>query len=221
MRKNREGFHLKMDEFLTILKLAGKQNYVGFRTGAEEQFTPEIMLNACCRLMQDKALTQVDGRYQLHKDLFDAMVPIKDASRVVSLIPQRLGSPQILYYVADRVTAMEQAVFGGFTLYEMGREDLVGDILEELPAGPVQAELPKPSGISLTAEIPELMENAKLVLECIQGQIGTRIGWIRIVSGDRGSYLDWTNSTTAGTCPLTAETLKQVLEGMLGSRKGV
>lgn len=220
MSEFQEAYRLSMDEILTILYLGGKETLFGFRPENMEPLTQQRMWMACCRLLEDGAMTQEDGDYWLDPDVLEIMLPLRDAKNVLILTPANDGCSQVAYYIADRITAMEPVIFGGYSLRTLAYEHLNGSILSHLGLKFQTPELPEPeivpqTGMHKLTQLDKLLGNAEFVLECMDAQKNFRKGWLRGFQQGLELWLEWTKGAAMRLMPLTPEGLGKALEELI------
>ena len=58
MNCERESWILSLDEIAAILSLVGRERFVGLAEMQAQPLQTQDILNACCRLLQDRMMTQ-------------------------------------------------------------------------------------------------------------------------------------------------------------------
>ena len=218
MSQYREGCQLRIDEIAAVLALAGKKTLVGFQTEDLRSLGSQQIWNACCRLVKDQMMTQIDGKFRLCPDLVDVMQPVCQAQRILALTPASDLLPQVIYYCTDRVVAMERTAFGRYVLTPMDPEEMIADLAErmELEFG----EETGTEGAQLEIDVkPEdsrqtLLASALFVLEVLDGTSGTRRGWLRMVEQGMDRWLQWTQQNTLCCEELTEALLSNLLQAL-------
>lgn len=218
MNQYREGCQLRIDEIAAVLALAGKTSLVGFQTEDLRSLNSEQMWNACCRLVRDRMMTQIDGKFRLCPELVDVMQPVCQARLVLALTPASDLKPQAIYYCTDRVVSMERTAYGRYTLTPMGPKELPEDVAdrmelsfeEETASGEVQLQIDVQTGDPRQ----KLLSGALFVLEVLDGTSGTRLGWLRVVEQGMDRWLQWTQRDTVCCEELTEALLSKLLQAL-------
>lgn len=219
MSNYQESCQLRMDEIAAVLSLAGRKSVVGFQTEDMRDLTPDKVWNGCCRLLRDEMMTQIDGKFRLCRELVDVMQPICQAGTVLALTPASDLLPQMLYYAADRITAMERTSYGRYVLTPMGPEDLFRDLQERMQIE--YTEEPPPDEAELEIDVlqndsrEKLLVSAEFVLEAVDGATGVRKNWLRLVRQGMDQWLQWTWEGALCCEALTAQLLQQRLQLLL------
>lgn len=207
MSGDTERLHLSMDEIAAILSMGGKKALVGFPPASGEGFTRERLWSACAGLVRDGLMTQIDGTYRLRKELFEVMQPLYAAKTALILTPADGRESQMVFYPAERITAVEPAAYGGFSLWTLDAGELGPCICDHLSLRFWDEALPVP------AQPPQAGEAAKsvLLLERADAETGLCTGRLRCAERGMEVWLE----TAAGCEPLTPETLDAGLAALL------
>lgn len=220
MSEEREGFHLTIEEIAAVLAMGGKQKFVGFRGRNPGILTEERMLNACCAMLRDGIMTQIDGKFRLRRDLWEVMLPVYTADSLLLVTPADEGSRQLACYGSGPVTVVEPAVYGGYSLTAMEAGELAGQICrvlslecfrEEIPA----PQLPEEAGPGPDADREELLRGAVFVLEQISTDSNRRLRWLRCILVDGEPVLQWRERDETVYRLMTESCLQEALREMM------
>ena len=219
MSYDREGCLLTADEIAAIRVLSGKQTMIGFQTDETEQFSEEKLWNACCRLMKDSMMTQIDGKFRMSRELVDVMRPVCQAGSALVVSPSSDLYPQMILWGADTVCAMKAGHYGKYILTPLDRSETADFLAEELDLSwweidGMKAELPPEIHVARDMPREQLLEDCSVLLERLDPDTGMRLGWCRIVGGS-GGWLQWTETDALACAPLTREAMADVLKILL------
>lgn len=193
MSYERVGWKLTMEEIAAILALIGREQFVGLAESQAAQLQPQDLLNACCALVRDRMMTQVDGKYRLSRELAEVMEPVCLAKTVLMLMPGQGRRGRRMFYVGRGVTAMEQSL-RGFVLTRLEMEELPEELwesMELLPAEETPETAPVPTVGDAARE--QLIRDASFLLEKLDPNDGSRQGWLRVRRQElRDVWLEWT-----------------------------
>ena len=215
-----EGCQLTIHEIAAVLSLSGKEAMIGFQNEDIQTVTQESMWNACCNLVRDAMMTQIDGMFRLSRELVDVMKPVCMARSILSLTPGSDGYAQLIFYSEDTVTSMERTPFGRYALMAMDREE-VSDMLQEhleieFPeTEPGEEDLPPDVTVQISEPRESLLQGARFLLEQLDIGTGQRMGWARLIEQGVLSWLQWTEKGQIQCVPLTKETLTSLLRTLL------
>lgn len=220
MNNSHESCQLSLTEIAAIMSLAGKKNMVGFKPKTAEKLTAEAMWNACCSLMKDGMMTQIDGKFRMCRELVEVMKPICQARAVLILTPGSDLYAQKLYYAAEQVVSMQSAVYGGYLLKAMDEADLPQEIAEHLELvfseqQPSAEDLPPEITVQLGDSRKNLAQGSLMLLEQLNAETGERSAWIRIVEQGVFKWLQWTERGKLCCEALTRERLEKLLNLLL------
>lgn len=219
MSEYQESCRLRLEEIAAVLSLAGRKNLVGFR--AEQLLTREAVWNACCALLGDGLLTQTEGKFRISRELAEVMQPLCAPAAVLALTPGTDLAPQVLYYVSDRATALEQAVYGGYTLTPLGANEILQDLCDrlelEFPDYSQEDAQPPQAAVAPEDGTQKLLAGADFVLEQLDPETGHRRNWLRVLSVGMDRWLQWTQGPGLECEALTEELLQKVVQRL---RKG-
>lgn len=217
MSYDREGCLLSLDEIAAIMALSGKQNMIGFQTEEAEGLTREKLWNACCRLMADSMMTQIDGKFRMSRELVDVMRPACQARNVLAVTPASDLYPPMILWAADTVCAMKATPYGKYILIPVSRGETADVLAEEFDLSwweidGEKAELPPPICVAADAPREQLLEGCSVLMERLEPNTGIRLDWCRIVGAAAGGWLQWTRNDGLACAPLTRATLSDVLK---------
>lgn len=219
MKEYQEGYQLTMPEIAAIVSLSGRQALVGFPVEENEQLTAQKLTDALCGMMRDKMLTQMDGKYLLCSDLAAVMRPVCQAGSILSLLPAEDLYGQILFYLGDTITAMENTPFGRYALWSLEPRQL-GQVLmdhmaltypEVVPDGEPQQAIT----VSPDSAQEQLLADARFLVERLNGTDGRREGWLRVTQQGMDSWIQWTRQGTLACEPLTPQALNMALQELM------
>lgn len=219
MSEYHEGCQLTVSEIAAVMSLAGKRTMVGFCTEEAASVTAEDVWNACCALMRDRMMTQIDGKFRLCRELIQVMQPMYQASVLIVMTPSDDRFPQEIFYGADTVTAVTKTSYGRYLLTPMDRMDVTAEITERLEISFPEEKVDKDSELHSIVE-PEapreaLLQNARFVLEQLRADTGARTGWLRVVDQGIFSWLQWTQKRDVMSEPLTRSGLDARVQALL------
>ena len=183
MNYYQESMCLSLEEIMAVLSVAGKKVVSGFRQEEIDRCTPERLLEACCRMMGDKLLTVIDGKFRLCRELAAVLQPICTAKRVLAVTGGEDNSLCVTYYLSDGITAMERKAAGGFALTRVVPEGLPGDLEERLQLtlrDREQTAFQPGSDISWDAPHAVLASGSQCLLECLDADTAERMAWLRL-----------------------------------------
>lgn len=219
MSHYQEGCQLRIDEIAAVMSLAGRQSIVGFQTEEIQNLTPEKVWSACCRLVRDQMMTQIDGKFRLCRELVDVMQPVCQADSILALTPASDLLPQVIYYVAERAVSMERTPYGRYILTPMGLEDIFQDLQERMevdyPEEPQTADAQLEIDVQREDPREKLLGSAQFVMERLDSATGVRRDWLRLIRQGMDQWLQWTQGDTVCCEALTAELLQQRLQSLL------
>ena len=212
-----EGCQLTMTEVAAILSLAGKGTLFGFQTEDAQSLMADGFWNACCRLMRDSMMTQVNGKFRLSKELAEVMRPVCQAGSALVLTPGSDQHTQVIYYVADTVCAMENTGSGRCVLRAIECGEIASDLVDHVELIfpdhlPEPEEQPPMLTIVVEDSREKLLEGAVLLAERFDITAGIRTGWIRIVEQGLFSWLQWADHGMISCEPLTKEAWSGLLQ---------
>lgn len=214
-----EGYQLTMDEIAAVVSLAGKQSMFGFQSEEIGQLTAEKLWDACCGMLRDNMLTQIGGKFRLNGELATVMRAICEANTVLSLMPGSDLHAQVLFYVADTVTAVERTPFGRYVLRAAAPEDLADIITEHMeltyPETAASVEWPPETALDWDAPQQTLLSGALFLVERLDAAQGKRTGWLRVTEQGVMRYLQWVKGTQLHCEPLTKDALTAALQMLL------
>lgn len=192
MSIDREGWILSREEICAIASLVGMEQFVGFTGAQDRPLQEQDLLNACCALIRDRMMTQIDGKYRLSRGLAEVMQPVCTARTVLVLTPGIRPRGRRMYYIGQGVTAMEQTL-RGFALTRLERDELADALWEhmELESEPKLPqplpEPPAPAGASASRD--SLLRDSLCLLERLDAASGSPSGWLQL---RRDNWLEWT-----------------------------
>ena len=218
MSQYREGCQLRIDEIAAVLALAGKQSLVGFQTEDLRSLTSEQVWNACCRLVRDQMMTQIDGKFRLCPELVEVMQPVCQAQTVLALTPASDLKLQVIYYCTDRVVSMERTAYGRYVLMAMGPEELAADVADRMELSFEEEQPGEESRLEIDVQREDsrekLLSGSLFVLEVLDGMTGTRRGWLRVAEQGMDRWLQWTQRHTVCCEELTEALLATLLQAL-------
>lgn len=216
MSQYQEGCQLRLDEIAAVLSLAGKRSLVGFQTEEIQSLTPEKIWSACCRLVRDRMMTQIDGKFRLCPELVNVMQPVCMAEQILVLTPASDLVPQAIYYCSDRVASMECTPYGRYILAAMEPEELTGDVTERMDLSFEEESGAREAALEIDVQCTDsrekLLAGALFVVECLDGGTGERRGWLRLVVRGMDRWLQWTEKGTVCCEELTQALLEKHLQ---------
>lgn len=216
MNCERESWILSLDEIAAILSLVGRERFVGLAEMQAQPLQTQDILNACCRLLQDRMMTQVDGKYRLSRALSEVVEPVCMAKTVLVLIPGRMRWERVLFYVGRGVTVLERSI-RGLALTRLDREALAEELWERVELHPEDEppdEIPLPPAASTLRE--ELMVDASFLMEAMDPDTGSRRGWIRVRrQALQDNWLEWTQDGRVCQTFLSRRALADALSSIL------
>lgn len=220
MSNYQEGCSLTLEEIAAILSLAGKEVLVGFQPDRLGELTPEKLISACCGLMQDQMMTCVDGKFRLRAELVRVMENLYRAGTVLAVMPSDHRCSQVIYYVADHVTAVEMQSPSRYILTPMSSGDIPGDLCERM-----DVQFPEKTGAGELPRLPEgpetesrvLLKDARFLVERLDPATGRRQAWLRLIDREEHCLLQWNCGAESCLAWLTeqswAEQLQRIWEG--------
>lgn len=162
-------------------------------------------------------MTQINGSYRLCRELYDMMIPIRDAGTVLVLTPGSPEHSQVIYYGAERITSVQPVPYGGFSLSLFDGETLASNICAHVDLQPAR----EPARQSQSPEVPEvtpqmdaqtLSRGSLFLLERVDAGTGERLGWIRVFEQALDQWVQWTQNNEIQCQMLTGQLLEQLLE---------
>lgn len=216
MSYEREGWKLTIEEIAVILSMVGKEQFVGLAEAQTAQLQPQDLLNACCALLRDRMMTQVDGRYRLSRELAGVMEPVCLAKYVLMLVPGGGRRGIRMFYANRSVTSMEQSNRGFImTRLEAGElPDELWETMELLPAETMPESAPPAPDVA--ASKSQLLADASFLLENLDPNTGERCGWLRVRrQALRDVWLEWTEKGVVRQIPLNRRSLTEAIGSML------
>lgn len=218
MSHYQEGCQLRLDEIAAVLSLAGKRSLVGFQTEEIRSLTPEKVWSACCRLVGDRMMTQIDGKYRLCPELVEVMQPVCMAEQILVLTPASDLIPQVIYYCSDRVVSMVCTTYGRYILTAMEPEALSADVTERMDISfeeePGAQEADLEIDVQCADSRDKLLTGALFVVEQLDGTTGERRAWLRLVVRGMDRWLQWTQEDTVCCEELTDALLEKRLQAL-------
>lgn len=216
MSIDRESWILSREEICAIASLVGMKQFVGFTGTGDRPLQEQDLLNACCALIRDRMMTQIDGKYRLSRGLAEVMQPVCTARTVLVLTPGMRPRGRRMYYIGRGVTVMEQTL-RGFALTRLEPEELADALWEhmELEADPKppEGETEPPSPAVAYASRESLLRVSLFLLEQLDPSTGTERGWLRL---RREAWLEWTVGELVQQAPLSRNALAGAVSAMLG-----
>ncbi|MBQ6839673.1 MAG: hypothetical protein IJO45_03165 [Oscillospiraceae bacterium] len=205
---------MTVEEIAAVASLAGKSRIVGFQP--EEVLTTEKLWSACCGLMGDGMLTQIDGKFRLNRELMAVMQPICQARSVVTLTPVSDLYAQLVLYNADTLTVMKKTPFGRIALTALAPKEgarMIADHmgLSEPEYLPEEEDLPPEITVNPGSSQQELLAGAQFLLERLDPETGVRTGWLRFVQQGVLSWLQWDEEEKILCQPFTMQLLSRWL----------
>lgn len=205
---------MTVEEIAAVASLAGKRRLVGFQ--AEEALTEEKLWSACCGLMRDGLLTQIDGKFRLSRELMAVLQPVCQAHSVVTLTPASELYAQLVFYAGDTVAVMKKTPFGRIALAALAPNEVAQTVadhmgLQEPEALPGEEDLPPELTVTPGSSQQELLSGAELLLERLDPETGTRNGWLRLVQQGVLSWLQWDEGEKLLCQPFTMRLLSRWL----------
>lgn len=219
-----EAIYLQSDEIKAVLAMGGVKALFCFDEIMKAADTREAILDACCRLMADGLMTQIDGKYRLRKDVFDVLYPISQAAHALVLTSSDTARGQVILYIGKDISAIRQTPFGGFYLQALTREETVTYITEQL--APDLSEAPtradrEPSGLRPDTPVETLMESSDFLMEKVCLQSRQRQSWVRCVQWDFFPWLERCDADGITTEPMTEEAFCKAIHDLTeGANKG-
>ena len=217
MSEYADGFSLTAEELVALMALCGKESILGFQY---QDFSKEKLMDAYCRLMEDKAMTQIDGKYRFHKDLFRVIVPIVNAKRVAMVIPGNPDYSGVVYYMDHQVTMLQPTAFGRLSMFPLEKDQLAQSVVDHMDLNMVfessQAEMPEEllvDAAELQTEMKTLVEDSWFVVQWMDAETKKQIGWIRITEEDFIYHVEWTGETVHRRDVLTKNLLQELMKG--------
>lgn len=213
-----ESFQMTVEEIAAVASLAGKRRLVGFQ--AEEALTEEKLWSACCGLMRDGLLTQIDGKFRLSRELMAVMQPVCQACSVVVLTPASELYAQLVLCAGDTVTVMKKTPFGRIALTVLAPNEVAQTVadhmgLQEPEALPGEEDLPPEMTVTPGSSQQELLSDAQFLIERLDPETGVRTGWLRFVQQGVLSWLQWDEAEKLQCQPFTTQLLSQQLKRFL------
>lgn len=223
MSNYHEGCQLTLSEIAAVMSLAGKSTMVGFQSGDVESLSAEKIWSACCALMNDGMMTQIDGKFRLCRELVEVLQPMCQARTVLVLTPGSDLYAQVICYGADTVTTMVHTSYGRYLLTALGQEELaeeLGDLAElSYPEQKPTEEDAAPAAPLLEDPREVLLQGARFLLEQLDPETGRRTGWVRVLEQGLFSWIQWTDKGKLCCEPLTKEGFDKLLLALLRGEK--
>lgn len=213
MSSNQERIYLNFQEIQSLLIMDGKQSMFGFQAEMGQQVCKEDIWENCCRLMTDGMITQQEGKFRLHRDLYNVLRPVCKAEYAWVLMPGTGDFSQIIYYMGEGLTAMVKNTYGGYSLWNV--EDLTDEVWEYATVNEGKAIL---ENKRLRIGLPDVWEDSQsllddcvFLLELVETATAMRRRWIRGVKKDNTVILEWTEANRVASGKMTAEQLRMLL----------
>ena len=213
-----ESLQMRMEEIAAVMSLSGKKTLVGFQE--DKQISQQKLWDACCGLMRDGMLTQIDGKFRLRRDVMAIMQPICQARSVLALTPASDLFSQLMIYAADTATVVKKTPFGYQSLTSATCKELPELLsnhlqLKDPEIETTQEDVPPEVTVTEDSSHEELLSGAQFLLERLDPETGGCTCWLRMVQQGVLSWLQWPEKGKIESIPYTAQTLQERIKALL------